>query len=439
MMIYSWAGYLAVIIFILAYLLVIFEEKTEMRKSKPVLLGGCLIWLVIGVYEVNHGKSHAHNFMESLIAEIGALFFFLMVAMTIINALDERNVFKVLRVWLVNKGFGFRQLFWVTGGIAFILSPMADNMATGLLMASVALAVSDGNRKFILPTFVNIVVAANAGGAWSPFGDITTLMIWVDGKVKTQNFLCLVGPSLINWLVPALIMYPFVPKLHPAPNHEELSLKPGAGLIILLFLFTIATAVSFHHFLDLPPFLGMMMGLAGLMLTSYYPVRWDKKLALKSVGADVVVSPREGFNIFRIIEKVEFDTLLFFFGILISVEALQYLGYLVLLSNELYGTLGFTCSNIIIGVLSAVVDNIPLTFAVLKMDPSMGLDQWLLITLTAGVGGSLLSIGSAAGVAAMGVDRENYSFFNHLKWTPAIFVGYVASIGCWWLFLRGAL
>ncbi|MCB1677037.1 MAG: sodium:proton antiporter NhaD, partial [Halioglobus sp.] len=144
--------------------------------------------------------------------------------------------------------------------------------------------------------------------------------------------------------------------------------------------------------------------------------------------------PEAHFDIFHIIEKVEFDTLLFFFGVLVSVGALQYMGFLALLSTELYGNLGFTTSNILIGVLSAIVDNIPIMFAVLKMDPAMGVEQWLLITLTAGVGGSLLSIGSAAGVAVMGMDRENYTFLKHLKWTPAILAGYFASIGCWWLF-----
>ena len=145
----------------------------------------------------------------------------------------------------------------------------------------------------------------------------------------------------------------------------------------------------------------------------------------------------ERFDLFKQIERVEFDTLLFFFGILTSVGALQYIGYLGIVSAELYGNLGPTVSNIIIGVLSAVVDNIPIMFAVLKMNPTMGLDQWLLITLTTGVGGSLLSIGSAAGVAVMGVDRKNYTFLNHLKWTPVIAIGYAISILSWWFVTMG--
>ena len=147
---------------------------------------------------------------------------------------------------------------------------------------------------------------------------------------------------------------------------------------------------------------------------------------------------RPRFDIFAKVEQVEFDTLLFFFGVLTAVGALQYIGYLALASENMYGNLGPTYSNIIVGLLSAIVDNIPVMFAVLKMNPTMGLDQWLLITLTAGTGGSLLSVGSAAGVAVMGVEKANYNFMSHLKWAPAIFLGYVGSIACWY-FVTGSV
>ena len=173
----TWVGYLALVSFLLAYTLVVFEEKIHMRKSKPVVLIGCIMWGMIGIYEAIHGGGHAHDYVKELIAEIGELFFFLLVAMTYINTLDERNVFKSLRCWLLNRGYGFKKLFWATGIITFFLSPLADNLTSALLMSTVALAVSNGNRAFIVPAFVNIIVAANAGGAWSPFGDITTLMV----------------------------------------------------------------------------------------------------------------------------------------------------------------------------------------------------------------------------------------------------------------------
>ena len=428
----TWVGYVSLICFCLAYTLVIFEEKIHMRKSKPVILIGCFMWGLIGIYEAQHGGGHAHDYVKELIAEIGELFFFLLVAMTYVNTLDERNVFKALRVWLLKKGLGFKKLFWATGGITFLLSPLADNLTSALLMSTVALAVSNGNGRFIVPAFVNIVVAANAGGAWSPFGDITTLMVWTAGKVQTMEFSYLILPSIVNWIIPATIIYFFVPDGHPEVGDEEIELKPGAKVIIGLGIFTIATAVSFHQFLHLPPFLGMMFGLGLLMMMGWYLKRWGEQKHLVKMGIPDERRDRPRFDIFRKVEGVEFDTLLFFFGVLTAVGALQYIGYLALASESMYGTLGPTYSNIIIGVLSAIVDNIPVMYAVLKMSPEMGLDQWLLITLTCGVGGSLLSVGSAAGVAVMGVDREHYSFMSHLKWAPVIALGYIASIVCWY-------
>lgn len=428
----TWVGFASIICFCMAYTLVIFEEQIHMRKSKPVILIGCFMWALIGIYEAQHGGGHAHDHVKELIAEIGELFFFLLVAMTYINTLDERNVFKVLRAWLLKKGLGFKKLFWATGGITFLLSPLADNLTSALLMSTVALAVSNGNGRFIVPAFVNIVVAANAGGAWSPFGDITTLMVWTSGKVATMEFSYLILPSIVNWIIPASIIYFAVPDEHPEPDKEEVEFKPGAKVIIGLGIFTIATAVSFHQFLHLPPFLGMMFGLGLLMMMGWYLKRWGEHKHLVKMGIPDERRDRPRFNIFSKVEGVEFDTLLFFFGVLTAVGALQYIGYLALASESMYGTLGPTTANIIIGVLSAIVDNIPVMYAVLKMSPEMGLDQWLLITLTCGVGGSLLSVGSAAGVAVMGVDRKYYTFMSHLKWAPVIALGYIASIVCWY-------
>ena len=429
----TWVGYLSLICFCLAYTMVIFEEQIHMRKSKPVILIGCFMWALIGIYEAQHGGGHAHDHVKELIAEIGELFFFLLVAMTYINTLDERNVFKVLRSWLLKKGLGFKKLFWATGAITFMLSPIADNLTSALLMSTVALSVSNGNGKFIVPAFVNIVVAANAGGAWSPFGDITTLMVWTSGKVPTMEFSYLLLPSFVNWIIPASIMYFWVPDETPEAGNEEVEFKPGAKVIIGLGIFTVATAVSFHQFLHLPPFLGMMFGLGLLMMMGFYLKRWGEKKHHEKMGLTEDKKNQPRFDIFKKVEGVEFDTLLFFFGVLTAVGALQYIGYLALISESMYGNLGPTTSNIIVGVLSAIVDNIPVMYAVLKMSPEMGLDQWLLVTLTAGVGGSLLSVGSAAGVAVMGVERKNYNFMSHLKWAPVIALGYMASIGVWYL------
>jgi Na+/H+ antiporter NhaD/arsenite permease-like protein len=360
--------------------------------------------------------------VKHIIGEIGELFFFLLVAMTYINALQERLVFDSLRSWLIRRGFSFRSLFWITGGITFCLSPVADNLTSALLMATVASAVGGDNRKFIVPAFVNIVVAANAGGAWSPFGDIATLMVWTSGKVETGRFLSLVLPSIVNWIVPAAIMFLFIPKDRPTGSAEAVPLKPGARRVMILGFATIATAVLFHQVLHLPPFLGMMTGLGFLMFLGFH---------LRRKEYENNIPRRECFDIFRKVERVEFDTLLFFFGIIMAVGALQYVGYLALANESLYGRFGNTTANVVIGVLSSMVDNIPLMYAVIQMNPAMDVNQWLLITLTAGTGGSLLSIGSAAGVAVMGVRRDFYTFMAHLKWVPAIMLGYAAGILCW--------
>jgi len=426
-----WGGYLALIVFVVAYALVMVEEVTHMRKSKPVLLAAGIIWGVIGLIYAMNGIDHvAEAAIRHNILEYAELFLFLLVAMTFINAMDERQVFEVLRVKLVNAGYSFRKLFWITGLLAFFISPVADNLTTALLMCAVVMAIGKDDNKFIGLACINIVVAANAGGAFSPFGDITTLMVWQKGIVQFQEFFALFLPSVVNWLVPAAIMSFAVPDKQPETGVEDLKLKRGALVIIGLFLWTIATAVSFHNFLKLPPMVGMMAGLSLLKMFGYYLNRthvrnratYDEKKAEERIGQIVP------FDIFAKVARAEWDTLLFFYGIILCVGGLGFMGYLGLVSQVMYLDWGPTTANILVGLLSAIIDNIPVMFAVLTMMPDMSHGQWLLVTLTAGVGGSLLSIGSAAGVALMGQARGKYTFFGHLKWSPVIALGYAASI-----------
>jgi Na+/H+ antiporter NhaD/arsenite permease-like protein len=323
-----------------------------------------------------------------------------------------------LRAHLVGLGLGYRKLFWLTGLISFVLSGFLDNLTTSLVMSAVAIAVGRGSPRFVALSCVNIVVAANAGGAFTPFGDITTLMVWQKGMLEFFEFFVLFLPSLVNYLVPAAFMVLAVPSNAPERLSERVRMKPGGRGVIALFAATIATAVSFKNFLGLQPALGMMLGLGYLQIWSYVL----QVKGRRNNDADMVLDS------FKEIARVEWDTLLFFFGIIFAVGGLGVLGYLALLSQELYVGIGPTWANVAIGVLSAVVDNIPLMFAVLTMNPSMSDGQWLLITLTAGVGGSLLSIGSAAGVALMGQARGIYTFSVHLRWTWAIALGYAASI-----------
>ena len=415
-----WAGYLSLVVFVSAYALVILEENIHMRKSKPVMMAAGLIWALIGIAFMQAGQSDlAHEHAVKIIEEYGELFLFLLVAITYVNTLEERRGFLVLRARLVGIGLSYRQLFVLTGVLAFFLSSVLDNLTTSLVMGAVVMAIGSGNPRFVAIGCVSIVVAANAGGAFSPFGDITTLMVWQKGKLSFFEFFVLFVPSVVNWVVPAAIMFFAVPRGKPAPHAERARAKPGMIGVAVLFGLTIVTAVSFKNFLLLPPALGMMAGLGYLQMWSFYLQRKGKK----HNDEDMILDS------FTQVQRVEWDTLLFFFGIIFAVGGLGVLGYLSLASQVLYVGMGDTYANVIIGALSAIVDNIPLMFAVLTMDPQMSDGQWLLITLTTGTGGSLLAIGSAAGVALMGQARGLYTFSSHLRWSWAIALGYGASIG----------
>ncbi len=429
------AGYLAVFIFAIAYIVVVGEEKLQLRKSKPVLIAAGLIWVLVGFVSPDSASTKAA--FSSNFLDFTELMMFLLVAMTYISAMEERNVFEALRAWMVQKGFSYQSLFWLTGVLAFFISPIADNLTTALLMCAVVLKVAEGQDRFITMCCINIVVAANAGGTFSPFGDITTLMVWQAGQVEFFEFFDLFLPAIVNFAIPALIMSFFIPKGKPAAISETVEMKRGARRIILLFLFTIATAVCGHQLLGLPPVFGMMVGLGYLQFFGYFlRMSLPKSIAKKRKTAEEKADEQRlrylgsvvPFDVFRNVARAEWDTLLFFYGVVMCVGGLGYLGYLQMVSLVLFDGLGATWAAFGIGVISAVVDNIPVMFAVLEMNPTISHGHWLLVTLTAGTGGSLLSVGSAAGVALMGAARGHYTFMSHLRWLPAIFLGYVASI-----------
>jgi len=572
-------GITALVLFVLAYSLVPLENNIHLRKSKPVLLAAGIIWVLVAIAYARAGDTHtAHVALQHSLLEYAELFLFLLAAMTYINAMEERNVFQTLRAFLVSRGFSLQKIFWITGVLAFVISPIADNLTTALLMGAVVMAVGGKNKRFITIACINVVVAANAGGAFSPFGDITTLMVWQEGKVQFTQFFHIFIPSVINWLIPAVCMSIAIGKGSPEKLNETVQMKYGAKIMIALFLLTITTAVCFHNFLHLPPAAGMMLGLGYLGAFSYHVKRhegrsksydrilgvkydqpletvvvsskqentlaqflanypyaafaidtdhkithWNKRIenltdvpASQRIGtsdqwapfydkkrrilADLIVDEMpeedydrhypdrhranpeitatydaadffptigdegkwltfsaapikdengrtigaievireveekqreaEHFDLMKKIARAEWDTLLFFYGVILCVGGLSQFGYLNILSEYAYTGLGATIANSLVGILSAIVDNIPVMFAVLTMDPTMSLGQWLLVTLTAGVGGSLLAIGSAAGVALMGTARGTYTFGAHLKWTPVIALGYGASIVC---------
>jgi Na+/H+ antiporter NhaD/arsenite permease-like protein len=439
-----WAGISALVFFVIAYALVIFEETIHLKKSKPMMVAAGVIWVLAAITYNGLGQGELiEEMVRHGLLEFVELFLFLLAAMTYINTMDERGVFDVLRSWLLAQRFSLRKLFWVTGALAFVMSPLADNLTTALLLATVVMAVGGTDRQFVVVGCINVVVAANAGGAFSPFGDITTLMVWQAGLVDISEFFALFVPSLVNWIVTAALLSLGISKGQPDAVNEKAELRQGAIIVIGLFILTISMAVGGHTFLHLPPVIGMMTGLGILKLFGYYlqthggrfafsteRVLNENALSLEGNPQVLVPSHDTQYDIYRNLQRAEWDTLLFFYGIMLCVAGLGAFGYLAAGSDLLYGELGPTTANILVGFASAIFDNIPVMFAVLEMNPEMSLGQWLLITLTAGVGGSMLAVGSAAGVAVMGQARGIYTFFAHLKWSWAIVIGFAASVWC---------
>ncbi len=417
----TFVGVFSLVVFIVGYYVIAAEEKYHINKAIPALFIGTFIFMMIGVYYWVNGMDREPLALEvdHLILEIAEIFFFLMVAMTYIETLIERNVFNALKYNLTSKGYSYKKLFWITGLLAFFISPVADNLTTALILSTVLITIEKEKRDFLVPSAINIVVAANAGGAWSPFGDITTLMSWTAEKAGFIDFFYLFPAAIIGWVVTAWLLSLFVPKGEPhfdASKEKKEEIYPGGRVTMVLGVITIVSAVLSHQLLHLPAMWGMMFGLSLLKLYSY---RLKRKY-----NTDV--------NIFHSISKIEHDTLLFFVGILAAVGGLHFLGFLDL-AAKLYTIVGPDAVNIGVGFLSAIVDNVPVMSAVLKSNPNMGMDQWLLVTMTAGIGGSLISFGSAAGVGVMGKLRGIYTFGAHLKYAWTILVGYILSIVVWYI------
>jgi Na+/H+ antiporter NhaD/arsenite permease-like protein len=420
---FTWVGYAGLAIFVISYYFVATEERYQIDKAKPALFAGTFIFMLVAFYYMQHDMDMGlvHTQAQHLILEIAEIFFFLFVAMTYIESMIHMKVFEKLKYNLISKGYTYRQLFWVTGLLAFFISPIADNLTTALILSTVLITIEQKNKAFLVPGAINIVVAANAGGAWSPFGDITTLMAWTAGKGDFVDFLFLFPAAMIGYLVTASILSRFVPTEIPpfdVSKEENPEMMAGSKIVIGLGVFTIFSAVMSHQVLHLPAMWGMMFGLSLLKLYDY---------RLKKLHG-------QGFHVFQSMAKIENNTLMFFFGILAAVGALYFIGWLAL-ASIVYdpSILGPTWSNISVGFLSAIVDNVPVMSAVLKASPEMGLDQWMLVTLTAGVGGSLISFGSAAGVGVMGKLPGIYTFGAHMKYSWTILIGYIVSVSIWYV------
>ena len=425
----TWVGIVSLIIFVVGYFFIATEENFHIDKAKPAIFIGTFMFLLIGFYMLANGLDvHLlQNEVNHLILEISQIVFFLMVAMTYIEALIERDVFNALKYNLVSKGYTYKRLFWLTGVLAFFISPVADNLTTALILSTVLLTIDRNNTNFLVAGAINIVVAANAGGAWSPFGDITTLMAWAAGKAPFIDFFALFPASFIGWLVTAFLLARIVPAGSPhfdPATEPKVRIKKGGKVVIGLGAFTIFSAVMMHQLFHLPAMWGMMFGFSLLSLYTYIYKKTNKN--------------EEPMHVFHYMSKIENNTLFFFFGILAAVGALHFVGFLNY-AVSLYDKFGATAVNIGVGFLSAIVDNVPVMSAVLKANPMMGADagenlsQWLLVTLTAGIGGSMISFGSAAGVGVMGKLKGIYTFGAHMKYAWTVVAGYIVSVVIWYI------
>ena len=436
---HHWVGYFSILVIAVAYVAAMFEDMTYLRKSKPMLFGASLIWLaILMIYKMEGDTSLAvHAFRENLLAYM-ELLLFIMVSMSYLNAMEDMAVFDVLRVRLVAFKLGYRPLFWITGILVFLISSVINGLTAGLLMGAVVVAVGKNSPRFVSLACINIVVACNAGGTFSPLGGISTLFVWQKGMLQFEQFLTLFIPCLVNFLIPALIMHFAVPKERPDVEVHAVHMARGARRVVALFAVTILLAVILNMSMGLPPAAGMMAGLSLLQFFSYYLMKTEPEAAAaerlsKVRQVKIEVSNRDtrekSFAIFEKIGRLEWDTLLFFYGAMVGIGGLGFIGYLDAVSNWLYGQHSPTVANILIGLSSAFIDNGTLMFAVLTMKPPIPEGQWLLVTLTLGVGGSLLAIGSAPGIGLLGLSKGKYTFASHLKWFPVILLGYFASIG----------
>lgn len=444
----DWAILFTFVVFVLALLLSVIEEYTGLHKSTPVMVSAAIIWGVIAHTHAAHGAQQA--VLDALTANLvnyADIFFLLLVTMTYVNALNERNFFAAVRGWIAREGYSYKTLYWTIGITTFILTPLLDNLSTILVMGTVVFALGRNNPRFVTLSCISVVVAANAGGVFSPFGDISSLILWQQqldtpqGPLDFSAFFSLLLPALVGYLVPAALMHQAIPTGQIATPHQAVQVRRGTLVILLLFLAAIATAVLFETVLHMPPVVGMMTGLSYVGLYGYYLKKTHT--ADECSGSEELpcfgdpTPSHEPFDIFHRVSRAEWDALFFLYGIGISIGGLAYIGWLQQASTLLYGQLGPDLANIAVGLYSAFIENVPTIYGVLAMDPALSLGHWLMVALTTALGGSLLSIGSAAGIVLMGQSGGQYTFIGHLRWTPAILLGFAAGIAChYWINAR---
>ena len=411
---------LLLLVFILGYLVIALEQKLSINKAATALVTGVLCWTVYILYSPD--KHHVNETLMAHMGELSGILFFLLGAMAIVELIDAHDGFDIIttRITQTNKV----KLLWIICLLTFFLSSILDNLTTTIVIVSLLkkLIKKDEDRMLFAGM---VVIAANAGGAWSPIGDVTTTMLWIGGQITTQNIILnLFLPSLVCLVTPLLFLTFKLkgkverPAMVEKNESEKLTARQQSivffsGIIILMLV------PVFKTFTHLPPYMGILLGLGILWIIT----------EILHGGKDD--EDKHVLSVVYALRKIDTPSVLFFFGILVSIAALQSAGILTVFANWMTATL--VNENLIglsLGMLSAIIDNVPLVAAVQGMYSVSDYPQddyfWELLAYCTGTGGSALIIGSAAGVAAMGI--EKISFFWYLKKiTLLALVGYFAG------------
>ena len=428
---------LMAVVFVLGYLAIALEHPLRVNKAASAILTAAAVWtvLMLGRDVIFHDAAHAdhetlvHHLLEHL-GDIGSILFFLMGAMTIVELVDVHGGFRVItdRITSTKK----TTLLWIICFIAFFLSAALDNLTTAIVMCALLRKLI--KDKETLWTFAGmVVISANAGGAWSPIGDVTTIMLWIGGQVTTLNIIAkLFLPSLVCMVLPLLWVGRTLKGNVERPATATRSAHHGAEvtdgerrLVFFLGVGALLFVPIFKTITHLPPFMGVMLGLGVLwVVTEVIHVRHG-------------VDERGDLMVTAVLRRIDLPSVLFFLGILLAVAGLQVAGHLTLMAQGLDSALGdIYLINGAIGILSSVVDNVPLVAAAMGMYPMTQYAQdhvfWELLALCAGTGGSLLIIGSAAGVASMGILGIDFLWYLRRIAFPAA-IGFFGGVITFWL------
>ncbi len=409
---------LLVILFIVGYAAIALEHPIRVNKTATALLLAVVSWVML-IMLTNETANELLPELSHHLSDISEIVFFLMGAMTIVELIDTHRGFRVVSTLVKTKNKV--SLLWIICFITFFLSAILDNLTTSIVMVSILRKMIDDKKdRMIFASMV--IVAANAGGAWSPIGDVTTTMLWIGGQISAVNIIeTLFIPSLVSLLIP-LIYFTIKmkgEKIAETENDTEVP-QPYSTHIFILGILSLISVPVFKQLTHLPPYMGILLGLS---------IMW--------VITEILHSKRErkDLQVASVLGKIDLSSILFFVGILLTVAALQTAGILELTSTWLDTTIPNKDIVVtLLGVASSIIDNVPLVAATIGMYPlhvfPMDDKLWEMIAFCAGTGGSLLIIGSAAGVVVMGM--ENISFGWYLKKISIpVLIGYLVGVGCY--------